>query len=450
MSTYSGIPLTTQSAQSQSFYLAKDYHIDDGDSVFIQQNATLNDCLTMCAQNDGVYFMCTAFSFHTNTCYFLDRPINTYNMAKNQTNTLGFILARNQNCQDNGGITCQNLPNLSSQSKPSSNSNYQNLDWTVSNGWYNSNCKGTTNPIQAYTGTISDSECKDDCNTYPTCTAYAYSNSDSTCALYDLNLNTIRFTKDSATCGFRLDRSQNCFDNGKSITCQGYQNSSSGGSDSSGQNASNSSNSSSGGSNTGMIIGIVVAVLVVVICIAGFVLYKKRKSKAELDHVKPIENIPPPTDAIPVEQVAQNQYFQVTLPPASRADSKSTAVASNAPSPQQDLQNSFPPAIHPKVESELPILQPTITVPLQNNNEYQPPLMPGTFNNTVHNPQAQVNYNIQPPLMPGAFNNLTQPPIIGATLQTGDTQPPVIVVQKQEPKQETQHLNFDAQPPIMK
>ncbi|KAJ3271469.1 hypothetical protein HDV01_006599 [Terramyces sp. JEL0728] len=423
MSSYNGIPLTAQSIQSLSLYVATDYHIDDTDAAYMQQNATVNDCMTMCAQNDGVYFLCTAFSFHSSTCYFLDRPINTYTTAKNVSNSFGFVLDRNKNCKDSGGVTCQSLPNVSSQSKPSSTSNYQGISWGVSNGWYNAaSCKGSTNPIQVYTGTISDSECKDDC-----CTSYAYSNPDSTCVLYDLNLDTIRFAKDTTTCGFKLSKSQNCYDDGKSVTCQGYSSSSS--------VSNNPGSNSTGGSNTGMIAGIAVAAVVVVL-FAGFFIYRRRKSlnieKASEDQ-KAAESLPP-QDRLPVEQEPKNQYFNVTLPPASRTDSKSTAVASTvvSVSPKPELQYSLPPAIAPHVQSELPILQPAMAVP----TEVQPPIMSNVYAQGQPAIVSISQEQIQPPIL--SISQQVQPPVIGI-IQPASTpdgnQPPVIAEE------------YDAQPP---
>ncbi|KAJ3256727.1 hypothetical protein HK103_005222 [Boothiomyces macroporosus] len=259
------------------------------------------------------------------------------------------------------------------------------------------------------------------------CTAYAYSDTDSTCSLYDLNLNTIRFTKDADSCGFKISRSQNCFDDGKSVTCQGYQNSP--GSSASGPN---SSNQPSNGSNTGMIIGIVVAVAVIAACVVAVLFYRRKKHSPILVE-KQVEHIPPPTDAIPVEQVPQNQYFQATLAPASRTDSKSTAVASNATSsPQQSLQNTLPPVMKPNVESELPILQPGTS--FSQANVMQPPVIQGS---------------IQPPVMSSFENTHTQPPIMNLSTSSNknDSQPPVIVFKESGAAQDS---TISAQPPILK
>ncbi|KAJ3253866.1 hypothetical protein HK103_007666 [Boothiomyces macroporosus] len=230
----------------------------------------------------------------------MDRPLNTINILPNPLVTAG-----SPNCVDNSGVvTCKPITNWSDKNvKEPTFSSLDNVQLTYRNGWYSANCgfkysRITNNYISPEdpngNAAVNETNCQHSCLTsHFACTAYIYNAANYSCQLYDNSVDALGIEISSDwDCGFYMNRSTNCFDDGSKINC-----------DSSARNldvlnAYSNGPSNPGSSNGSAVIWIIVGVVVGVLVILGFVFAlwffvfrKKPDSSKKLDSKKSNSNL---------------------------------------------------------------------------------------------------------------------------------------------------------------
>ncbi|KAJ3320006.1 hypothetical protein HDV06_005740 [Boothiomyces sp. JEL0866] len=287
-SNYNGTSFSTLSVGKYSVYSAKGFYFADN-FLTHDVNATYDQCVSSCTSNAE----CTFFSWTSvqpyGGCYTSDRPLNTIEILPNALVTVGFILSRSPSCIDNAGIiTCKVVPDVSSKSvKNNTVSILNNVKLNNTNGWYTSNCVFGLLPITNNyilgvpngNAALNVTGCQKLCfNNHFQCTAYIYHPSDFSCLIYDNTVDALGIETSSMwECGFLLNRSTNCFDDGSLINC-----------DSSARNLDPTNPNfngtvieppSSGPNVTPIVVGVLVGVLVILFVVIGVLFYRHHRKQ---------------------------------------------------------------------------------------------------------------------------------------------------------------------------
>ncbi|KAJ3320005.1 hypothetical protein HDV06_005739 [Boothiomyces sp. JEL0866] len=418
-------------------------------------NANYDQCLSKCVSTAE----CTVFTWTYGGCYLLDRPLNNYTILPNTLATTAFILSRSPSCADNAGIvTCKSTPNLSSKSVKNSNlTDFNSVKMNNTGGWYTSNCafsllkvsNGNIDSVQNGNAAMNTSDCQRMCmyNQFQ-CTGYIYYPTDYTCFIYDNTVDALGIGKSSMwQCGFLLNRSTNCFDDGSLINC-----------DSSARNldpldpnfnSTVSISTSSGSNNTWIIVGVVIGLLVLLLASAVFAYfwYRKKQSQKSSYYIGSTSNLS--STSTPVHLPASplnndfNRYSYI---------SQETQYQKNAPSELSDKNRSslifqnhspyFPNTSLPNNFSYSAVLTDpnngNVPSPIASLVTLQSPNQDNSLNFQESSADAQLPVialiakvqrtpSIQPPkLSQIETTNDIRSKVIVPTMEIGDIQPPTI------------------------